>query len=171
MDKLDTLRLIRWMLVRFGQDSSLENAQKLLSKFIKLRVAGCAEFTSPTSWQQQITAYTIEIAKCNKCGATFTDQSSLAMVKDWKLREGAVPCPILSCSGAMEIVGQEAKVTGIRVSLEDVRVIFEQCQWCRFWELDLGCGHPDAMGDAPIDGCPWRLESVKLEAGKYGEED
>lgn len=61
--------------------------------------------------------------------------------------------------------------TKIRVSLEDVKVIFKQCQWCRLWDIDGGCEHPDAVEDAPIDDCPWCLDSTKLEAGKYGEGD
>lgn len=41
-------------------------------------------------------------AKCNKCGATYTDKESIEMVEKW-VAEGYAPCPNLGCPGELEI--------------------------------------------------------------------
>ncbi|MBA7465840.1 hypothetical protein ES707_01012 [subsurface metagenome] len=42
------------------------------------------------------------VARCNKCGATYTDIESIEMVRKWAA-QGYAPCPNISCSGELEI--------------------------------------------------------------------
>ena len=46
-----------------------------------------------------------EVAKCDKCGATYSDRESIELVKIWKSNDdGYAPCPNIQCQGQMEIV-------------------------------------------------------------------
>lgn len=47
-----------------------------------------------------------KVAKCNKCGAEYTDQESIDMVEQWQ-KDGYAPCPNISCPGQLEIKEEE----------------------------------------------------------------
>ena len=42
---------------------------------------------------------------CNECGATYTDNESIELVRKWRANSYA-PCPNLSCPGELEIKEQ-----------------------------------------------------------------
>lgn len=50
---------------------------------------------------------------CNKCGAVYTDEESINMVKKWLAApDKYAPCPKLSCDGQLEVIqkgGEHAK--------------------------------------------------------------
>lgn len=40
---------------------------------------------------------------CNECGAEYTDQGSIEMVKKWLVADDYAPCPNIECQGQMEV--------------------------------------------------------------------
>lgn len=46
----------------------------------------------------------VEAVRCNKCGAAYTDEESVDLVKKWKSEgDGYAPCPNIPCDGQMEL--------------------------------------------------------------------
>ncbi len=45
----------------------------------------------------------VEKAVCSACGAEYTDQESINLVKTWRSTGDYAPCPNLSCPGQLEI--------------------------------------------------------------------
>ncbi len=70
------------------------------------RVCGCGGEIEVT------TVPLYEVAKCNKCGATYDDKESVELVKKFKSTgDGYAPCPNISCDGQMEVFKDSAKLT------------------------------------------------------------
>ncbi len=54
----------------------------------------------------EVTHYTEKVV-CDECGAEYTDQKSIDLVKKWNALNDYAPCPNLSCHGEMAIVEVE----------------------------------------------------------------
>jgi len=39
------------------------------------------------------------------------------------------------------------------MNLENIKTIIQQCQFCRWWDVDNGCIEPQATDEKPIKGC------------------
>ncbi len=67
---------------------------------------GQAEYYSPSDigredGQSEVTLQKT-VARCNKCGATYTDIESIEMARTWAA-DGYAPCPNITCPGELEI--------------------------------------------------------------------